>query len=79
MRIVGEIPSQGCKITIFSWNNRYIIKFERDNLEQTYKIDQYDLSDENDLKKVIEEKFIQKALKLFEEMDDCLNTAMQQL
>lgn len=79
MRIVGEIPNQGCKITIFSWNNRYIVKFERDNLEQTYKIDQYDIADENDLKKLIDERFTQKTLKLFEEMENCLTTAMHQL
>jgi hypothetical protein len=28
MRIVGEIPHDVCKITLFSWNNRYLIKLE---------------------------------------------------
>lgn len=79
MRIVGEIQHPECKITIFSWNNRYILKFEKDYLEQTYKIDQYDVVDENDLKKVVDEKFIQKALKLFEDMEDSLHSAMQAL
>ncbi len=79
MRIVGEIPHPNCKITIFSWNNRYILKFEKDYLEQTYKIDQYEVANENDLKKVVDEKFIQKALKLFDEMEDSLHTAVQEL
>ena len=49
MRLVREIAHSDCKITIFSWNNRYLIKHEQGMLEQTFKIPELDLSGEEDL------------------------------
>lgn len=79
MRVVGEIPHPDCKITIFSWNNRYLLKFEQGYLEQTYKIDQYDVVDENDLRKMVDQNFVNQALKLFDEMNQSLQAALQRL
>jgi hypothetical protein len=76
MRVVNEINHPDCRITIFSWNNRYLIKFEQGHLEQTYKINEFDLMHEDDLKKIIGEKFIQTVLKNFENMAISLNEAM---
>jgi hypothetical protein len=79
MRVVSEISHSDCKITIFSWNNRYILKFEQGYLEQTYKIDQYDVADEKELKNIIESHFITPVLGLFSEMNKTLHTALQGL
>lgn len=79
MRVVNEINHRDCKITIFSWNNRYLIKFEQGHLEQTYKINEFDLMHEDDLKKIISEKFIQTVLKNFENMAISLNEAMHSI
>lgn len=79
MRVVGEIPHPDCKITIFSWNNRYLLKFEQGYLEQTYKIDQYDVMDENDLRKMVDHNFVNQALKLFDEMNQSLQAALHRL
>ena len=79
MRQVGEIAHPECKITIFSWNNRYLLKFEQGYLEQTYKIDQYDVADENDLRKLVDQNFVNQALKLFDEMNQSLQTALHRL
>ena len=38
MRILAEIPHSACKITVFYMNQKYIVKFEKGNLEQSYKI-----------------------------------------
>ncbi|HYG20802.1 MAG TPA: hypothetical protein VD816_17815 [Ohtaekwangia sp.] len=76
MRVVGEIPHPACKITIFAWNNRYLIKLETGMLEQTFKVNQYDLAGEEDLKKVVDEAFIQEALGRFEDMARSLNQAV---
>ena len=79
MRVVGEISHPSCKITIFSWNNRYLIKFEQGYLEQTYKIDQFELINENDLYKIIDDSFIKKILEVFESMSQSLNKALQSI
>ncbi|MCU0418697.1 MAG: hypothetical protein MUC38_03490 [Cyclobacteriaceae bacterium] len=69
MRIVGEIPHPQCKITLFHWNNRYLIKLETSQLEQTFKVPEYELSSEQDLKKIVDATFIETVLKRFSEMD----------
>ncbi|MEJ1239786.1 hypothetical protein WBG78_16735 [Chryseolinea sp. T2] len=79
MRVVGEIPHASCKITILAWNNRYLLKLEQGLLEQTYKINEYDLAGEQDLKTLVDESFVQNALKLFEQMSDNLHQAMDRL
>ncbi len=77
MRVVGEIPNPTCKITIYLWNNRYLIKFEQGYLEQTYKIDQFELINEGDLYKIVTESFINQVLTQFESMAQSLNKALQ--
>jgi hypothetical protein len=77
MRIVGEIPHPEIKITIFQWNNRYLIKLEAGTLEQTFKIEQYDIDSEEDLKKVVNEAFISQSILRFNDMAKSLQHAMQ--
>ncbi|WKZ58476.1 MAG: hypothetical protein QY309_11415 [Cyclobacteriaceae bacterium] len=79
MRIIGEIPHPSCKITLFSWNNRYLIKLEQGLLEQTYKIDQFELSGEQELHQILSEEFLTKATNLFSEMEAALRKAQQAL
>ena len=79
MRVVGEIPHPSCKITILAWNNRYLLKIEQGLLEQTYKINEYDLAGEQDLRTIADETFIQNALALFEQMRDNLQHAIDRL
>ena len=68
MRLVGEISHPDCKITIFSWNNRYLVKFEQGYLEQTFKIDQFDVAGDEGLKKILDPTFIKDTLIRFNEM-----------
>lgn len=76
MRVIGEIPHPDCKITLFHWNNRYLIKLEQGPFEQTFKIQEFDLTSEEDIKQVVSEAFIQAALKRFESMGLSLGQAM---
>jgi len=77
MRVIGEIPHPEIKITIFHWNNRYLIKLEAGPFEQTFKIEEYDLSSEEELKNVINETFIAQALARFTDMSNSLRKATQ--
>jgi len=79
MRIVGEIPHPELKITIFHWNNRYLIKLEAGLFEQTYKIHEYDVASEEEVKKLVDEDFTASALKLFNGMAESLNHAMKNI
>ncbi len=79
MRVVGEIPHSDCKITIFHWNNRYLIKLEQGPFEQTFKIQEYDLSSEEEVKQVVSEEFIQSALRRFEAMAHSLGDALSKV
>lgn len=73
MRVMGEIAHPDCKITLYAWNNRYIVKFEQGLLEQTFKINEYDVTSEADLRGLIDENFIQETLSRFESMSKSLD------
>jgi hypothetical protein len=79
MRIIGEIPHQDCKITLYHWNNRYIVKLEQGPLEQTFKFMEFDLTSEEDIKSIVSEDFIQAALRRFELMGQSMNDALTKI
>jgi len=79
MRVVGEIPHPDCKITLFAWNNRYLVKLEQGYLEQTFKIDQFDVTSDADLLTIVDTEFIDKALNRFAEMAQSWTTAIQKV
>jgi uncharacterized protein YprB with RNaseH-like and TPR domain len=77
MRVVGEIPHPDCKITIFAWNNRYLIKLEQGLLEQTFKVNEYDVTSEAELYRIVDEAFLEEAMQRFAGMGESLRQAMQ--
>ena len=79
MRIVGEVPHDVCKITLFAWNNRYLIKLELGLLEQTYKVNQFDITSEAALYKIVDESFIRDAMNRFTEMEESLQSALERV
>lgn len=68
MRVIGELPNDFCKISLFQWNEKYLVKFELGLYEQTFKIDEYEVADVEELKSLISEDFIKKVMKRFDEM-----------
>jgi len=68
MRIVKEVPHHRFKITIFSWNNKYIIKIEDAHLEQSFKIDSTEVAGLDEVEAILTEEFLLSALKRFVEM-----------
>lgn len=79
MRLIREIPSRDFKITLFAWNNRYLIKLEQGLLEQTFKINQFDVESEEQVIKLLDAEFIERAEKRFSEMAMTLRDAMNRL
>jgi len=79
MRVVKEIARPECKITIFHWNNKYLIKLETGPFEQTFKISELDLSSEDDLHKILSEEFIGEAMARFADMSKSIADATDQI
>ncbi len=79
MRVIGEIPHPSCKITLFSWNGKYLIKLERGMIEQTFKVSEMDVSGDDDIKKILSEAFMQKAVGRFDEMEDALMRTLEEI
>lgn len=69
MRVIAELPHPDFKITIFSMNQKFIIKIERGILEQTYKIAEMDLTDGvNSVFELLDEEFLKTVSTRFVEM-----------
>lgn len=79
MRVIGEIPHPECKINIFHWNNKYLVKLELGPFEQTFKIPEFDVNSEDALKRMINEDFISRAMARFADMSQSLVDASSEI
>jgi len=76
MRIVKEFTLPDCKVTLYHWNNRYLIKLEQGFLEQTFKVDQFDVTGEEGILSILDDVFLEEARKRFADMATSLNKAL---
>ncbi len=74
MHFISELKgsSPDLKISLYHWNSKFFVKFETPDLEQVYKFSEMNIS-ENDLKKAINEDFIEKVTHIFFKMYDQMN------
>lgn len=80
MRIVAEIPHPEFKISIFSWNGKFIVKIEAGIYEQAFRISEETV--EGDLEKVkalLTDEFIQNCRPRFLAMREDLNNALKKV
>lgn len=70
MRVIAELPHPECKISLFSMNQKYIIKFEQGTFEQSYKLSELDLSGggADEVFQIIDEAFIATVIERFNSM-----------
>ena len=67
MRVVAEITHPEVKMTVFNWNNKFIIKLENGSFEQTFKLNELDIL-ESDINKILDSEFINEAMSRFNDM-----------
>ncbi|WP_339865682.1 hypothetical protein [uncultured Algoriphagus sp.] len=79
MRVVKEFIQEDIRISVFSWNNKYIIKFEFGPFEQTFKISEMDVLDEADLDVFLSGDFFEKVKSRFKEMGQTFRAEMENL
>jgi NADP-dependent 3-hydroxy acid dehydrogenase YdfG len=77
MRVVSDFTKDGIKITLFDWNNKYLLKFEAGGMEQTFKIAALDVTDESDLEELAQGTFFDQVKERFDEMNQSLQKAMK--
>lgn len=77
MRIVKELNKEETRISVFSWNNKYIIKYEQGALEQTFKVSEMDVLEVSDLDHFFEGEFLELVLNRFKEMGETLRKEIE--
>ncbi len=74
MRILKELQVDPFKITVFFWNDKYLLKFENGTSEITYKIKQLDVTSETDIDVFLHDPAIlEKTRHAFAAMDEALD------
>ena len=77
MRVVADIPNPNMKVTLMAWNGKYLIKLEKGDFEQTYKISEMDVMGDDGAKELLDEKFLEAALNRFNDMRDAFVSTMR--
>lgn len=63
MRIVGEIAHPSMKITLFQLETKFMVKFEKELFEVTYKFRKgSSIQNVNDLKNILDDVFLDQVL-----------------
>ncbi len=76
MRVIAELPHPDCKITIFSMNQKFIIKLEKGTFEQIYKLSELDVPEGvNGIFQLLDAEFIKCATERFNDMRTDFNSA----
>ena len=70
MRVIAELPHPDFKITLFNMNQKYIVKFEQGQLEQSYKLSELDLTGggANEVFEIMDDEFLASVTERFKMM-----------
>ena len=68
MRTVAELPHHTFRISIFSYNAKYILKIELGQFEQVYKISEMDVNGLEDIKRMVNDSFLENCMDRFLKM-----------
>ena len=68
MRVVKEVTRGEIRISIFSWNSKYIFKYELGPMEQTFKVSETEILEESELEGFLEGEFLEEVNQRFKEM-----------
>lgn len=79
MRVVAEIPHEHYKIQVFNFNGKYILQIALDQYEQSFKIGETDVTNLEDLKRMITPELLSNCLKRFIAMREDWSNAYKSL
>jgi hypothetical protein len=72
MRVVREETRGEIRVSIFSWNSKFIFKYELGPMEQTFKVSETDILEESELDGFLEGDFLEEVNQRFQEMGESL-------
>ncbi len=72
MRVVKEVTLGEIRVSIFSWNSKYIFKYELGPMEQTFKVSETDILEDSELEGFLEGEFLEEVQLRFKEMGESL-------
>ncbi|MEX1189933.1 MAG: hypothetical protein WED33_11790 [Bacteroidia bacterium] len=70
MRIIDQIPHPQLRISIFSMNDKYLVKFEAGPYEQTYKVNHDEVEGLEALKQQVNDEVLEKVASIFRKMHE---------
>ncbi len=79
MRVIREWLQEEIRISLFSWNNKYIIKYELGPMEQTFKVPEMDVLDQAELEVFWKGEFFEKVKSRFHEMGTSFREELMKL
>lgn len=79
MRTIGTIRHPQITVTVFSWNEKYIIKLEAGPMEQVYKLPVSEIDGMPTIEKLLDTEFMQKAMERFKEMAQSFKAARDRM
>ncbi|MFN5627677.1 MAG: hypothetical protein ACK48W_00190 [Bacteroidota bacterium] len=81
MRVIREFSVDEIKVSVFYMNQKFIIKFEKGNLEQNYKLSELDfmVSSDEQLEIMVKDKMIEDVRATFEKMNQNFYTTFNEI
>jgi hypothetical protein len=71
MRVVAMIPHHTFKISVFSYNAKYIVKIEWGQFEQSFKIAELDVNNDiEEIRKMMTEELLENTMRRFITMQE---------
>lgn len=79
MKIVNEFANNYGRFTIFEMNNKFIVKIEKGNYEQIYKLNTLDflIQSADDITKIFDEMFLKNVEERFLQMHKDFNSSIE--
>ncbi len=79
MRVVKELTREEVRVSIFSWTNKYILKYELGPMEQTFKLSEMDVLEEGELEAFLQGEFFDRIKTRFDEMGKSFRSQLENL
>jgi hypothetical protein len=79
LRLAATIPHPHCRISILSWNEKWIIEIEAGAYKQTYRISQDSVQGLEQAKKLVTPQLLSRTMERFHEMHADFDIAYKSL
>lgn len=73
MRIIKNLYKEEINVTLFDFGLKYVVKFEKSGMEQTFKLDKLEIGEVENFENSIDEELIKSIRNRFNEMSNEFN------